>query len=275
MVWVILLLTFLLPVNTWAHETETLVFSMKDPPGDDSGAGNLRYPEHGVFESGLWDLVRFTVSSTPGKVYLDSTFQKVTNPFNAPEGYFHQRIEIYISQQTEIGSLELPLELPLTLDSEHGWEYRIQVAPFGNTKLEHWQDGVIADEIDSWLLEDGQTIRVELSKSLIGYPVSDWRYYVLVGSFDGLAPNMWRGISPHPSMWGLSGEDLPIVDVLAPSWGPSSQARQLSEGVLVPVGLGWQRKLPWYQVVVGLLMLLALFIWGIIYWQRARSNRYL
>src|SRR5690625_231109 len=75
-------------------EAAHVVFTMRDPSGDDRGGGELIYPTHAAFEPfhGLFDLRRFQVSASSETAYFDLTFGEITNPFSAPEGFYHQRI---------------------------------------------------------------------------------------------------------------------------------------------------------------------------------------
>src|SRR5690554_2553277 len=79
----------------------------RDAQGDDAGAGNLLYPDHRVYVPGLFDLLEFVVSQDEDNVYFDFQFAALTNPFQAPEGYFHQRIEVYIHTGLRLGRTAL------------------------------------------------------------------------------------------------------------------------------------------------------------------------
>ena len=77
----------------------TVLFTMEDRAGDDWGPGDLKYPLHQVFEPGLFDLRRVHVWHDDRNLYFDVSFALVTNPWNAPEGFFHQLIDIYIDAE--------------------------------------------------------------------------------------------------------------------------------------------------------------------------------
>lgn len=245
------LLFFLLGGALLPAQTE-VIFQRKDPRGDDRGAGGLLYPEQEVFVAGLFDLLQFRVSADQYNVYFDFRFAKITNPFQAPEGYFHQRLEVYLDSSFPGGNESiLAGGRELKTEPARGWEVRLTVAPFQETRLFIWSPAKIEqieEGVCSYLLEDGCTIRAVVPRILLPEPDPGWRYYVLVGSFDGLSAGFWRDLGPDP-LWQVGGEGLPVFDLLAPRWGPFTQKRQLSAGVLRPVGPGrWEA--PWFRVVL-------------------------
>ena len=254
----------------WAHGN--VIFTMMDPTGDDVGRGDLVYPSHEVFRPGLFDLQCFTVTRCEKAICFDLKFRTVTNPFYAPEGYFHQRMEVYIdttpysgSQLISIGGWEY------SVPPKYGWEVRLSGAPFGETRgfvyaSENLRD--ISRGVSSHLLSDGQTIRITVDDALLPKPTKDWRYYVFVGSFDAAGVEGWRGIEKDAQSWLLGGDGAPLIDVLAPRWGSKSQKRQLQKGVLLPVGWGWQGNLPWLWIVLVVSVGLGAVFWIIFYIRR-------
>ncbi len=211
---------------------------MKDPAGDDKGAGGLRYPAHDVFLPGLFDLREFRVSLDESMIFFDLKFSLVTNPFGAPEGYFHQRMEVYINTGSSAGLESIlvgghKLKTPPGL----GWQIRILAAPFGETRLFLWSPAKVEQiekGIKSFLREDGQTIRIAVEKQLLPKPQGAWNYYVLVGAFHGPGLGLWRDVGDDP-LWQLQGEEIPVLDILAPRFGLKSQKRQLRSKILQPV----------------------------------------
>jgi len=250
---------------------------MKDPTGDDRGAGTLRYPTHPIFEKGLFDLRQFKVSYDEAFVYFDLEFGLVTNPFHAPEGYFHQRIEIYIDKNRDQGNEKISLPgIELRLPEEHRWEARVRVGPFGGTALFNTASMVpssVFPAVSSTLLDDGRTIQVRVSRELLLTPTTDWHYYVLVGGFDGLGYGQFRPLTDQAGEWTFGGEGWPIVDVLAPSWGTATQNRQLKRGELYPVGPGWVQKQPWASLALFIAIVLGTIFWGAFFLRRFWTNR--
>lgn len=245
-----------------------IVFQMSDPTGDDYGAGKLNYPAHEVFVPGLFDLQKFVVSRDEENYYFDCRFSAVTNPFGAPEGFFHQLCHIYLDTMFPGGNEEIEIGGYTFLTTpDYGWEVHLRVAPFGESLLELTTDGTTTTrhKVTSLLLSDGKTIRTVVERSLLPEMAEPWRYYVLVGSFDGLESDLLRTYAQD--LWGVSGEGPPIFDLLAPRWGIRSQKQQLLKSVLHPVGSGWQGNLPWLKLLLIFTAGLGLFFWGLYLWR--------
>ena len=88
--------------------------------------------------------------------------------------------------------------------------------------------------------------------AVVGRPQKSWRYYVLVGAYDGFGPGFLREIRPEPGDWHFGGatmDEAPrVLDLLAPDRGKYAQERQLQPGkdgipVLYPVNMG--KGVPW------------------------------
>ncbi|NLM41674.1 MAG: hypothetical protein GX199_05135 [Firmicutes bacterium] len=264
-----LALTVLLLVASQAAGEEIL-FRSKDPKGDDRGAGGLVYPSHEVFVPGLFDLLQFTVSSDEQYVYFDFQFAALTNPFRAPEGYFHQRLELYITTGSGLGSDQIQVgRYRLHTIPEAPWDLRLSAVPFGGSRLQIWrgpgsQPETVSSGVTSLALTEDKTIRLQVDRTLLPDPSSAWGYYVLVGAFDGLAEDEWRDMGPGP--WQVGGTGVPVFDLLAPRWGPKGQRAQLDQGVLAPVYKG--ETTLWYWLA-GSLATVAL---GFLLWRWIRGT---
>lgn len=249
LVWV-LLAVLLLGGQAAAEE---ILVQIRDPRGDDRGAGGLVYPSHEVFVPGLFDLLKFQVSVDQQFVFFDFQFAALTNPFRAPEGYFHQRLELYITTGVNPGPSEIQVgRHRLQTSPAAGWDLRLSAAPFGESKLYVWRGSdqepeVYSRGVTSLALSDGKTVRLQVDKTLMPDSSSAWGYYVLVGAFDGLAQDLWRDAGQGP--WQVGGEGVPIFDLLAPRFGSGNQKTQLSRGVLVPVYGG--KPAHWYWLGGG------------------------
>ncbi|HPT83098.1 MAG TPA: glucodextranase DOMON-like domain-containing protein [Limnochordia bacterium] len=219
-----------------------VLFQMRDPRGDDRGAGDVEYPSHEVFVPGLFDLLSLEVSADEQYVYFDLEFAALTNPFRAPEGYFHQRLEVYITTGSRPGPDTIFLgSHQLSTGSSAGWDLRLSAAPFGETRLyircgPEGSFAVFSQGVSSRALPGENIIRLQVDRTLLPSPSPKWGYYVLVGSFDGLAPDFWRETGLGP--WQVGGTGVPVFDLLAPRLARHSQKAQLSKGVLVPVYAG-------------------------------------
>src|SRR5690625_2316273 len=135
----VLLLFFLWSCATWSPsvEGETL-FRMRDPLGDDVGDGGITYPRDATFHpyKGLLDLVEFAMVGEEGFVRFDLVMKKVQNPWNAPEGFYHPRIDIFIYTGDQ-GGRTTPLRegAGVQFSPRYPWNYWLRVAPFGGTAL--------------------------------------------------------------------------------------------------------------------------------------------
>lgn len=227
-----------------------IYFAMKDPRGDDHGAGNLRYPSDVSFapHRDLLDLTKFAVASCGEQICFHFTFAAVTNPWNAPEGFYHQRIDVYIDSVAGVGRLEplRPGPGAVRFDPNHPWDMWLRIAPWDGAVLFSYEDDPKStgrrEGIRVRLLEDRRTIEVAIPRELIPSPQRSWRYYVLVGSFDALGIDGYRHTQAQPSRWLLQGNpEVRVVDVLAPALSLHGQRRQLgvnrADGVVLrPVG---------------------------------------
>lgn len=244
-----------------------MIYYQTDPIGDDYGPGRYTYPTHPGFSphDGLFDLWAFRVSADDSWVYFDLVFGALTNPWKAPEGFFHQLVDIYIDTKDNNGRTET-LAKGANVAFSEGWEICLKVRPFGRWALIALEKGYASA---AWLVSQektdlplpvspskeslvkatrvGQTntIRIQVPKGYIGQPVSSWRYYVLIGGFDVFGPDFYRVVQQEGSEWhfgGAEGDLAPnVIDVLAPGWGRDSQRRMLrarpgSLPVLHPVG---------------------------------------
>lgn len=255
-------------VTSGIKAQEQIIFEMGDPAQDDGGAGALLYPSHQVFVPGLFDLREFTVAVDQTHVYFDFQFTTLTNPFGAPEGYFHQRLEVYLDTVYPGGYEEITVaQHQLRTAPNYGWEARLGVAPFGESYLETSTPTgqIVREGVSSYVQPDGKTIRVGVDRDLLPEPDRSWRYYVLVGSFDGLREGFWRDRGVDP--WDVGGEGIPIFDLLAPRLGTKHQKLQLTKGVLHPVGPGWRGNLPWLLIVLVGALAVGVIFWGIYVWR--------
>lgn len=266
---------------------ERVYFAASDPAGDDRGAGSLVYPTHRAFEPhrGLFDLLAFRVLGDGTHIHFDLTFGEITNPFSAPEGFYHQRIDIYIAAGGAEGSLEPFVPGPhIRFHPRHPWTMRLRVAPFGGTRLHGYRDPVDSPGrgrgLETRVLPDGRTIRVSVPVEVLGVPGRDWRYYVLVGGYDHFGPDEWRDVVAEESPWAFgAGRDpagVPrVIDMLAPGWGWRSQVRQLGRPdgpagwapTVYPAGPG----VPW-ELPGALLLIVGAFGVGVWRWRRVRAR---
>jgi carbohydrate-binding DOMON domain-containing protein len=243
-----------------------------DARGDDVGGGDLLYPNHAVYVPGLFDLVQFEVSFDEQNIFFDFQFVALTNPFQAPEGYFHQRLEVYMltGEPTILSDIRFgAYTLPTAQDA--GWNVRLSIAPFDESRLyvlgEDGRVQVFSEEVTSFSLPERKTVRAQVKRDVLPQPNPAWGYYVLVGSFDGLAEGSWRDLGDGP--WQVGGQGIPVFDLLSPRFGRKSQKAQLSQGVLYPV---YQGEIQLMLVLFGALLVAgAVGVFCLWRWRHGRS----
>lgn len=274
-----------------ASAEPVVVLDMDDPAGDDYGPGTYVYPTHKAFVPGLFDLRHFKVSYDPEYVYFDATFQEVTNPWNAPEGFSHQLMNIYIDTTRGTGRTDtLKPGALVAFDRKHGWDLFIKALGWGGCRAFTSQDTAetrgIADGLSASVLTDGKTIRVAVPRAAIGEPDRGWGYYVLVGSQDAFGDDDFRPVMEKAGSWVFGGGsdldvDPNVIDMLAVPRGRYSQERLLgaynvakgSLAVLMPVSggaAGHVAFLPARPAAVALVAVLLLGGAGVVWWVRRK-----
>ncbi len=245
---------------------ERVIFAMADPAGDDYGPGTYEYPTDSIFDPKKehFDLQEFSVSAHRNIYNFDLAFPRVTNPWGASEGFSHTMVQIYISDDPDRGRIETFREgANVIFDPRHPWQYFIKVVSFNKTAVYHASDYDGADGRDSGvkarLQPDGGTLRVTVPKELLPGDPYKWRYYVLVGSQDGLGPDNFRKVNTTAGRWVFGGGtdsdyDPNIIDLLAPPGKQESllgsyDAARRQPAVIEPVGppessmTGWEKML--------------------------------
>ncbi|MBO8126981.1 MAG: hypothetical protein H0Z38_07075 [Firmicutes bacterium] len=273
-------------LTTADPSSDNLIFTMTDPVGDDFGPGNYIYPQHLSFEphKDLLDLLAFRVIHKGEVAWYELDFGLIKNPWQAPEGFFHQRVDIYIDSRDGYGRL-LPANpgANVTFAREYPWDMWIRIAPWGGSKayfLEKDDKLIERRGVEVGVVGD-RTIRVIVPQEVLPLPKPTWRYYVLVGGYDGFGPDGYRVVTARGGDWIFGGGtdnnlDPNVIDLLAPKSGKHSQSIQLAYNVeekqgavLMPVG-NVKESGP-SPVAVSLLVLLAGA--GAFGWQFARKNR--
>ncbi|HHY45964.1 MAG TPA: hypothetical protein GX506_01515 [Firmicutes bacterium] len=266
------------PATQAKDQGPTVVFDMEDPAGDDYGPGTYTYPTHKAFaHPGLFDLLRFVVSYDIQNVYFDCTFGEVTNPWNSPEGFSHQLIDIYIDSMRGQGATSPLRPGPnVVFARRFAWDFRIKVIAWGGSRLYTSMDDPDAtgvhDGLMAELLPDKKTIRIQVPVALIGKPNPSWSYYVLVGSQDAFGRDDYRPVMEKADRWVFGGGsdldvDPNVIDILAPGRGLRSQERMLASyninsgafALIYPVGKGRAGEL---SLGLGVLFLILLGVAG-------------
>jgi carbohydrate-binding DOMON domain-containing protein len=235
------------------YNAENVIFTMDDVKSDDYGPGKYKYPTDSIFDSKKkhFDLQRFSLLTQRNNYYFDMTFPVVTNPWGASEGFSHTMVQIYISANPDNGRIETFKEGANVLFSPSApWKYFIKVVSFNKSAVfwdtdfsgaEGRSKGVVAK-----LRPDKKTVMVSIPKALLPGDPYSWKFYVLVGSLNGLGPDNFRVVKSAVSQWNFgggtdTGYNPNIIDMLAP---PGAQEKMLSSynvskrslAMLEPVG---------------------------------------
>ncbi|MCL4515072.1 MAG: hypothetical protein M1379_05740 [Firmicutes bacterium] len=286
LVWLALFLAILggllAATGTGARAGEKPIFSMADPSGDDYGAGAVVYPSRREFQDhpGLFDLKKFQVAEEGGQILFVLAFGEITNPWSAPEGFFHQLVDIYIDSRPEAGRTDtLRPGANVRFSADFAWDLLVQIRPFGKSAVYDTRGRMLASKGQGTVsvgVMDKNTIRLSAPKAVLGAPSRGWRYYVLVGGYDPFGPDQYRAVQAKPGAWLFGGGEESayqpnVVDLLAPKWGGMAQEKQLRGArrpekklpVLFPVGVG-VRDDSWWLIpllmVMGLVMVMAILL---------------
>lgn len=219
---------------------ERIVWEADDPEGDDHGPGTYVYPTNPAFApfAGIFDLTGFKVSCDDENVYFDTELVRITNTWNAPEGFSHQLINIFIDTTPGAGRTDTLKEGAfVSFMPQYAWDVKIKIMGWGGSRVYLASDddasGGRTDGLSVEALPNGKTVRATVSQAVIGEPLDSWKYYVLVGSQDGYGLDNFRPVMGEAGPWVFGGgSDLNInpnvIDILAPENGPYSQENQLS-----------------------------------------------
>jgi len=224
--------------QTCAGQTLT-VWEADDPVGDDDGPGTYTYPTNPAFSpfSGIFDLTKFRVLHDSDNVYFEIVLSRIANTWNAPEGFSHQLVNVYLDTTPNAGRVDTLRDGPFVLfSSRYAWDVNIKIMGWGGTRVYFASDDTsssgVYDGVFAEALPDDTTIRAVLPKKVVGEPSDSWKYYVLVASQDGYGPDNHRPVMSKADAWVFGGgSDLDVnpnvIDILAPESGPRSQHSQL------------------------------------------------
>jgi hypothetical protein len=126
-------------------EADAVLWSLPDPPGDDHGDGDLRYPGNADLQPGDLDLVELRALAAPGGTLFEATFARpirrpdgrLVSPTGqtldqaAPLGFYTFNIDIYVDIDRVPGSGRSDT-LPgrkAAIDSAFAWERVVCLTP--------------------------------------------------------------------------------------------------------------------------------------------------
>ncbi len=270
----VLVCTFLFVLNLnpmiqTSRAAGRLILEHSDPEGDDYGPGTYVYPTRDLFTGspGLFDLVQVRVWDDGDQWLFDAKLRAGSNSWRAPEGFDLQLVDIYLDTQADGGwqMVPDPSGPRVQFAPECGWEYRIKIAPWADSRLQTSPDDS-GRKIHAAALPDGRTLRAAVPKEWLPLADAESGMAVLVGSYDSLGPDHYRQIEAEASAWRFGGRDEQrpgpnVLDILAPTSGRDTQEAQLSARSsedLAVVRMVYTRRKRWLAGIDPLWMLLAM-----------------
>ncbi|ASJ01114.1 glucodextranase DOMON-like domain-containing protein [Thermococcus gorgonarius] len=217
---------------------------MEDPEGDDHGPGTYTYPTDAVFKPGVFDLLRFRLLEQTDSYVMEFYFKDLGgNPWNGPNGFSLQIIEVYLDFKDggNTSAIKMFPDGPgsnVNLDPEHPWDVAFRIAGWDYGNLIILANGtVIQGEMQISADPTRNAIVVKVPKKYIQIN-EDYGLWgdVLTGSQDGYGPDKWRPVAVEAEQWKLGGADPDaviagvaprVVDELVPPGFKPTQEEQL------------------------------------------------
>lgn len=221
------------------------IVDIADPEGDDHGPGTYTYPTDKVFEPGHLDLLRFRVLEQTDAYVMEFYFKNLAdNPWNGPNGFSLQIIEVYLDFK-EGGNSSAIKMFPdgpgsnVNLDPDHPWDVAFRIAGWDYGNLIVLPDGTSIQgemQISADPVKNAIIVKVPKKYITISEDYGLWGS-VLVGSQDGYGPDKWRPVAVEAEQWKGGGADPDAVingvaprvyDLLVPEGFKPTQEEQLS-----------------------------------------------
>ncbi|MEZ0394304.1 MAG: glucodextranase DOMON-like domain-containing protein [Desulfurococcaceae archaeon] len=218
-----------------------VIFDMKDPVGDDDGAGGYQYPKAPVFVKGVFDMTEFKVLDAGDRLVFYTYFVTLGgNPWGGPNGWSMQYVHIYV-HTTLPGGNTTTFGLNVEVDPAQAWHFALLLAPgWGTDPVPGGQKSALYYSNGTVIVQDTNGFRVyadqasnaivaEVPKALLPdvADVDKWIFVVAVTSYDGFSPTKVRAFGIEAEQWVcgapkyaqaiLKGVLPYVLDVLAPT----------------------------------------------------------
>ncbi|MFX0090773.1 MAG: glucodextranase DOMON-like domain-containing protein [Candidatus Hodarchaeota archaeon] len=202
------------------------IFSMTDPAFDERGiypTNPEMHPNYNTSETGVMDILRFRVGTafdenSVERVYFEFKFRALFNPWNAPAGYSHPLMQVYVDKDNIAGSGATYCDQNghFNVSSDYAWE--IMVRADGWLQYYKLSNGTQGSGITTGSDALDKIIYYSIPISTIGRPTQNWTYTVVVGSQDFQA---FREFYSEVQEWKFGGGDDSaydpnLVDILVP-----------------------------------------------------------
>jgi carbohydrate-binding DOMON domain-containing protein len=217
---------------------------IKDPEGDDHGPGTYTYPTDSVFKPGVFDLLEFKLIEQTDSYVMQFRFKNLGgNPWNGPNGFSLQIIEVYLDFKK--GGNTSPIKMfpdgpgsNVNPDPKHPWDVAFRIAGWDYGNLIVLANGTVYQgEMQISADPASNTIIVKVPKMYLNIS-DDYGLWgdVIVGSQDGYGPDKWRNVAVKAEQWKGGGADPQAVinnvaprvyDELVPAGFKPTQEQQL------------------------------------------------
>jgi len=220
------------------------IVDLSDPEGDDYGPGTYVYPKNKVFSKGDFDLLRFRMLEQTDDYVMEFYFKELgDNPWNGPNGFSLQIIEVYLDFK-EGGNTSAIKMFPdgpgsnVQLDKSHPWNLALRIAGWDYGNIVVFPNGTsIQGEMKISADPTRNAIIVKIPKKYMKID-EDYGLYgaVLVGSQDGYGPDKWRPMAVDAEEWKgggapadavIAGVAPRVYDLLVPQGVKPTQEEQL------------------------------------------------
>ncbi|ASJ11540.1 amylopullulanase [Thermococcus thioreducens] len=237
------------------------IVDITDPEGDDHGPGTYTYPTDKVFVEGAFDLLRFRMLEQTDSYVMEFYFKDLGgNPWNGPNGFSLQIIEVYLDFKDggNTSAIKMFPDGPgsnVNLDPDHPWDLALRIAGWDYGNLIVLPNGTALQgemQISADPVKNAIIVKVPKKYIQINEDYGLWGV-VLTGSQDGFGPDKWRPVAVEAEQWKVGGADPQavinnvaprVMDLLAPADFKPTQEEQLSSYDANEIKLATVKALP-------------------------------
>ncbi len=202
-----------------------VIADISDPVGDDHGPGTYTYPTDKVFKPGVFDLTHFRMLEQTDYYVMEFTFKNLGgNPWNGPNGFSLQIIEVYLDFKDggNTSAIKMFPDGPganVNLDPDHPWDVALRIAGWDYGNLIVLPNGTVVHgemQISADPTKNAIIVKVPKKYIQINEDYGLWGD-VLTGSQDGYGPDKWRSVAVKAEQWKLGGaEPQAVINGVAP-----------------------------------------------------------
>jgi alpha-amylase/alpha-mannosidase (GH57 family) len=206
------------------------ILRIQDPEGDDKGPGTYQYPLNSVFKPGVFDLLEFAVIDAGNNLQFEFVVKDLGgNPWGGPNGFSMQYFQVYIHTSDEAEGNTTTFGLNVLVDENDAWQVAMLVTPGWGERPPAliYPDGTEVTDITVKAVPPDKVV-VKVSKGYLPNieNVNQWRYIVVLTSYDGFGPEFIRPFATEAAEWTVGGADavavvkevVPrVMDLLAPT----------------------------------------------------------